>query len=147
MSSIDPSGLWGIQVGYGFSGFLGFGGAGVSGGVAVAGNRLDLNSIQAGPYQSGQFNGGAGLGGGRGIQVSVSPDAKCLSDMGGKSVGGGFDSPYGGFSVFRGSGGNSYNFSGPSLGGAVYGGVNSTNIGSPLTITPAPAPWIPFYLR
>lgn len=140
MSFIDPLGLWGLQVGYNFSGFLGFGGAGLSGGIAIVGKGFDLSSITANIFQSSQFNAGIGISAGRGVQASVTPGAQCLGDLGGRAMGGGVDTPIGGASVFSGSVGNIYSLSGPSLGFSVYGGVNMTNIGAPLQITPIGSP-------
>lgn len=137
---IDPLGLWGIQIGYSFGGFLGVGGAGISGGIAIVGHGFNFGSIAANAYQSSQFGIGLGLSAGRGVQVSVTPNAQSLGDLNGRSFGGGIDTPFGGASIFNGSAGNTYSLTGPSLGFSAYGGVGMTNIGSPVQTTSGSCP-------
>lgn len=80
---MDPFGFWGLQIGYNFAGFLGFGGAGLSGGVAIAGDGSDLGSISWNTFQSSQFNAGVDLSACRGFQIALTPGAQCLSDLAG----------------------------------------------------------------
>lgn len=73
---------------------------------------------------------------GRGVQATFSPSAQCTNDLAGVSAGVGFDSPYGGASVGKGSGGNTITVSGPSFGASLFGFISNTVLGSPVTITP-----------
>ena len=130
VNKIDPNGLWAIQIGFSFSGFLGTGGTGISGGFAFSGEGFNVNEVDW--YTSSQFNAGAGLSYGRGFQVAITPDAAKLADLEGQSYGAGFDSPFGGFSYTRGGAGSAFTISGPSKGYSIYGTSTSTQIGSPL---------------
>lgn len=130
---VDPKGLWGLQIGIGFSGFIFTAGTGFNGGLAIVHNDQGFHFNW---YTTGQFNGGLGFSFGRGIQASVTPNAQCMEDLGGTSVGVGFDSPFVGASVSQGSVGPTYGLSGPSLGWSIFGFTSSTQIGAPVVVNP-----------
>ncbi|MNJ99777.1 putative deoxyribonuclease RhsB [compost metagenome] len=124
---VDPMGLWGFQIGVGAGGMLGLGGAGFSGGLAVTYSQS--HGLQIGGYLSSQWNGGIGASAGRGIQASVSPNACSLQDLGGTSPVVGVDTPLFGASVSGSSSNPQFGISvGPSLGAAVYGGAQGTQV-------------------
>lgn len=125
---VDPMGLWGFQVGVGAGGMLGLAGAGVSGGLAVTYSAS--HGLQVGGYMSSQWNAGIGASAGRGIQVSVSPNACSLQDLGGTSAVVGVDLPAFGMNISGTSANPTFGVSfGPwSLGAAVYGGAQGTQV-------------------
>jgi len=134
VNRVDPSGLWGIQLGIGFGGMFGLSGAGFSAGIGLT--YSSQHGLQFGGYVSSQWNAGLGISAGRGIQASFSPNACKLSDLGGVSAIGGIDTPLGGMSYSRGAAGSTWGLNvGPSLGGALYGGVQSTQI-FPIGVSP-----------
>lgn len=91
-------------------------------------------------YQTGQVRGGVGLFGGGSLNFTVTPSANSISDLGGVSVGGGFDTPALGLSsaVSSNSCGKaqtSYTGGfGPGVIGDVYGSVNYTHVSPPITL-------------
>ena len=129
---VDPTGLWAIQLGFNFSGFIFTGGGSFGGGIGISCNGLSINEIKN--YTSAQFNGGLGMSFGRGFQASWTPSADTLADTAGRSAGVGFDSPYGGFSYSQGPKGGTYTVGGPSLGASIYGFIGQTIYGNPVDI-------------
>jgi len=133
INRVDPSGLWALQIGFSLSGFVLTGGASFSVGVAISGTGFSINEVNS--FQSSQWNGGLGASFGRGFQVSFTPNARCLGDLTGTSVGFGVDSPIGGFTVSGSQAGPTFSLSGPSLGASIFGFSNMTNIGAPIRQT------------
>ena len=124
---IDPTGLWGMQIGVGFGGMSATAGGSFSGGLAVTYN--EKAGLQIGGFLSSQWNGGLGLSAGRGVQLSFSPNACELKDLAGKSAVVGVDLPAFGASVSGSVANPTFGLSfGPSVGAAVYGGIQGTEV-------------------
>lgn len=116
---VDSLGSWGFQFGIG------------AGCLRRIGRHIQRQPcLQIGGYASSQWNAGIGDSAGRGIQISVSPNACSLQDLGGTSTVAGVDLPAFGMSVSGTSANPTFGASfGPwSLGTAIYGGVSGTQV-------------------
>ncbi|HRO66098.1 MAG TPA: RHS repeat-associated core domain-containing protein [Pseudobdellovibrionaceae bacterium] len=138
---VDPKGLWSFQAGGGLSFFGGAFGGAFESGIAVS--YSEECGLQAGGYQSVQGRGGMGIQAGLGLNFTLTPDARALSDLGGIQPGIGFESPLrlgsgsGGVSDIGGRIAPSYSVGfGPSVGLAGFGSVGLTVPSQPLQITP-----------
>ena len=92
MSYVDPSGNFGVVLSGEAGGFLGLAGGSASG--SIAGFVLDplhpidsFRTIGPGDLNSGSGKFGYGFEGGAGANISISPFANSLNDLGGKEYG------------------------------------------------------------
>lgn len=137
---MDFSGLWGFQIGGGF-GFMG-GTIGFAGESGIAVSYSAECGLQFGSYQSIQTRAGMGIQAGMGINLTFTPDAMGISDLGGWQPSVGFDTPLrigsgaGGVSDINNQPAGSISIGfGPSIGAAGYLGVGYTKTSDALQIT------------
>jgi len=132
MSCVDPTGLWGLQIGSSLSGLFPTLGGAVESGIAIT--YSPGAGLQIAGYQSAQARAGAGLFGGASLNFTFTPDAQRMSDLNGPSYGGGVDTPFFGFSTQSSGGMMSTTFGiGPGLAGDIYGSASYTRVGQPIT--------------
>lgn len=127
---VDPSGLWGVQIGVSVGGIFPAMGAGGEAGIAMT--HSANSGFQLGGYTPGHAKARAGIFGGFGVNFSVTPSAQSVSNLGGAAAGINLDTPAFGFSLqFSDQGGRASPTYGLGFGlgglGAVYGTVGYTS--------------------
>ncbi len=137
INEIDPNGLWAIQIGGALAALFPAFGGGAESGIAISYSAGA--GLQIGGYQMASVRAGAGIYGGASLNITISPDAKRISDLQGISAGAGFDTVIGGLSV-QGSDvcgrlapGLTIGI-GPGAFYAGYGSISYTNVSQPITI-------------
>lgn len=135
MSYVDPTGNFGIEIGGGLAGQLGLFGGGVGRNFAFSFD-IATGRWQTGATTSVQGNVGGGLYAGAGGQVSFTPGAGSVCDLGGTShgIGGAAGTGIAGYSaqITVGSAGPTFTsaipFTGVGAGVAGYGVINNTTV-------------------